>query len=323
MVRHAHTTFDAHPPLQKHRSGYDGSTKQPVANRSPVKQQTFTDHERSERPVVKSTKRSDETIPSVRSIERDMSRMNIEDPNVKQKRRASVYGHESLHELEGSVEAYQASKGTIPITKTNPIDSLVRQKKTSSDTSSRQSGKSSKSKTSREGSDIKSCRPSSDVKPRTNDNDKVALRFNASQDINFNMKGGIEGRTISVRPSKDGDGGDMELSIGSRGRTTVGSRPPIAGREKSRRRYSYIEGQGGVTEVERPRTSASRAPTRGSRGYEYITDQGVMQLERVRTGGSVAESVREEREPRIVRERIITTERSRRSSRSGFRVEDR
>ena len=80
----------------------------------------------------------------------------------------------------------------------------------------------------------------------------------------------------------------MELNIGSRGRTggsrTV--RPPA--NERSRRKYSYIDGEG-VTELERSRTTSS-APV----------------------------EVMEEDRPRIVRERITTTSRSRRSSRSGY-----
>ncbi len=327
MVRHAHTTSDAHPPLRQLRSGHEESTKAHVGNRSPVKQ-SFADHERSRRQDARPSKRSDDSVPSAHAVERGMGRTNIESSTVKHKRRASVYGHESLHDLECSVETYQAAaKGPPATSNPLPIDTLVRKKKPSSDTSSRHSGKSGKSKTSREGSDVKSRRPSSEIKNR-NENDGLAMRFNASQGVNLDLKGGIEGRTISLRQSKDGGEGNMELNIGSRGRT-VGTRPPIAGREKSRRRYSYVDGQtGGVTEVERTKTS-SRPPVRG---YSYIDDKGVTELERVRTGGSgssaalervrsgrsFAESIEEEREPRIVRERIVTTSRSRRRSRSGF-----
>lgn len=327
MARHAHTTSDAHPPLRQSRGGHEESTKAHGVNRSPVKQ-SFADHERSRRPDARVSKRRDNSVPRVHAVERGMSRMNIESSTAKHKRRASVYGHEALNDLERSVETYQAAaKGTPTAFNALPIDSLVRKKKTSSDTSSRHSGKSGKSKTSKEGSDVKSRRPSSEIKNR-NENDGLAMRFNASQGVNLDLKGGIEGRTISLRQSKDGGEGNMELNIGSRGRP-IGTRPPIAGREKSRRRYSYLDGQtGGVTEVERPKTS-SRPPLKG---YSYIDDKGVTELERVRTGGGsgsaaldrgrsgrrFAESIEEEREPRIVRERIVTTSRSRRSSRSGF-----
>jgi len=327
MIGHAHTTSGARPPLRQRRSGLQESTKARANNRSPVKQ-SFTDHERSRRPDARPSKRSDDSVSSTQAVERGMGRMNIESNTAKHKRRASVYGHESLHDLERSVESYQTvTKGAPTSSNALPIKSLVRKKDPSSDTSSRHSGKSGKSKTSREGSDGNCRRHSSETKNR-NENDGLAMRFNASQGVNLDLKGGIEGRTISLRQSKDGGEGEMELSIGSRGRA-VGSRPAIVGREKSRRRYSYMDGHtGGVTEVERPKTS-SRPPLRG---YSYITDQGVTELERVRTagsassaplervrtGGSFADSVQEERDPRIIRERIITTSRSRRNSRSGY-----
>ena len=187
---------------------------------------------------------------------------------------------------------------------------------------------------------MRSRRPSSEVKGHGNKTDKVAMRFNASQDINFDLKGGIEGRTISVRPSKDGDG-DMELSIGSRGRTPApaavapSSRPTLVqGREKSRRRYSYIEGQEGVMEVDRAKVGQA---SRGTSQYRNETRGGVVQVERGKSAGgrttstyyrsgparplqrvNTGESIREEGEfdePRVVRERVRMTSRSRRSSR--------
>ncbi len=284
------------------------------------------------------SKKIDDPVPHLRAVERDMGRMNIESNTAKHKRRASVYGHESFHDLEHSVETYQAAaKGTPTPFNPIPIESLVRKKKPSSDTSSRHSGK---SKTSREGSDVKSRRPSSEIKPR-GENDGLAMRFNASQGINLDLKGGIEGRTISLRQSKDGVEGDIDLNIGSRGRA-IGSRPPIAGREKSRRRYSYVDGRGGgVTEVERQKVSESGRPL-PLRGYSYVDDRGVVELERARMGGGggggggggALERVRSgrgfgdggleerdrerEREPRVLRERVVETRRSRRSSRSGF-----
>lgn len=331
MIRHAHTTSDAHPSLQKRRSRHEDSVEAHVGNRSPIKQ-SFAEHERSRRPDVRPAKKSDDAAPSIHAVERGISRVNIESNTAKHKRRASVYGHESLHDLERSVETYQAAtKGVPTAPHALPIDSLPRKHKTSSETSSRHSGKSGKSRTSREGSEVKSRRPSSEIKNR-NENDGLAMRFNASKSINLNLKGDIKDQTISLRPSKDGGEGEMELSIGARGRPAA-SRPPIAGREKSRRRYSYIDGQAiGVKEVERSKTT-SRPPLRG---YSYIDDRGVTELERVRTSGSSSsaglervrtagsftESVREEREPRIIRERIITTSRSRRSSRSGRGLAD-
>ena len=310
IVRHAHTTSEAHPQIQSRRSGYEEGPKAHAKNPSPVKQ-TFAEHERSRRPAAGPPKRSDDSLPTRQSNGHGTSRTTADSNAVKQKRRASLYGHESLRDLEGSVEEYQASKR--PLATPNPVDTLVRRKKppgSSSDTSSKHSGKSGRSRNSREGSDVKSRRPSSEVKSR-NENDGLAMRFNASQGVSIQMKGGIEGRTISLRQSRDGGEGEMELGIGSRGRT-VGSRPPIAGREKSRRRYSYADGQG-VTEVERPMTS-SRPP----RSHSYRDERGLPHLGRATTTSSTAESIQEEYEPVVVREKIITRSRSRRSSRSGY-----
>ena len=310
IVRHAHTTSEAHPQVHSRRSGYEEGSKTRVKNPSPVKQ-SFAEHERLRRPAAGPPKRSDDSLPSRQGNEHANSSTIAEINAVKQKRRTSLYGHETLQDLEGTVEAYQASRR--PLATSNPVDTLARRRRppgSSSDTSSKHSGKSGRSKTSREGSDVKSRRPSSDVKSR-NENDGLAMRFNASQGVNIQMKGGIEGRTISLRQSKDGGEGEMELGIGSRGRT-VGSRPPIVGREKSRRRYSYADGQG-VTEVERPMTS-SRPP----RSHSYRGERGLPHLGRATTTSSAAESIQEEYEPVVVREKIITRSRSRRSSRSGY-----
>lgn len=127
----------------------------------------------------------------------------------------------------------------------------------------------------------------SDVKTRSatigggNENDGFTMRFNASQGVSVDVKGGgVEGRTISLRPSTETEGG-MELSIGARGRGGSGGN---GGREKSRRRDSYLDGNGG-------------------RELEYA--QSV-----VREGDAGRERERE-------REKRIGSSRSRRSSRSG------
>lgn len=202
-------------------------------------------------------------------------------------RRASVYGHETLNEFVDEVEAYQASKGNGRTSNhiLIPPPALIRKKthtsSKSSETSSRKSvksGKSRTSKTSKEGSDLKTRRPS--------ENDKLSMRFDASQGVNVDLKGGMEGRMISVRQSKDE--GEMEFSIGSRGRTTLG--PGRESREKSRKRSSYRNGFS-ETEIERTRTmSRPRMKIRGR------------------------EDDRDEAEPRIIRERITTRTRSRRGS---------
>ncbi len=96
-----------------------------------------------------------------------------------------------------------------------------------------------------------------------------------------------------------------------------------------------------MTEVERQKVSESGRPL-PLRGYSYVDDRGVVELERARMGGGggggggggALERVRSgrgfgdggleerdrerEREPRVLRERVVETRRSRRSSRSGF-----
>lgn len=216
-----------------------------------------------------------------------MTRANLESDAAKRRRRASVYGHGSFNELTDEVEAYQASKGNgrksnhIPI----PPPALTRKKthtsSKSSETSSRKSGKSGKSgksRTSREGSDLKSRRPS--------ENDDFSMRVDASHGVNVDLKGGMEGRRISVRQHKDE--GEMEFSIGSRGRTIAGA--GRESREKSRKGYVYRDGQS-ETEIGRMRT-VSRPPMK------------------------IKEEADEEDEPqpRIIRERVTTRTRSRRGS---------
>ena len=313
MVRNARTTQDARPSSRNYRTGKEEVTEARTSNRSPTKQ-NFAEHERSRRPVTGTTKKSDDSIPSARSIERGLGRVGIENNSAKSKRRESFHGDENLRNLEGSIEAYQASHKMPAARNAVSVDTLMRRKKapgSSSETSSRHSGKSTKSRTSREGSDVRSRRQSSDVKTR-NDHSGLDLRFSAEQGVNLTMGDGMQGRTISVKQSKAAEG-EMELGIGSRGRT-VGSRPSLAGREKSRRSSSYIDSQG-MTEVERPKTS-SRPP----RAYSYRDERGLPQLDRIRTTSSAAESIKEEQEPKVIleRERITTRSRSRRSSRSGY-----
>ncbi len=287
--RHA-VTADAHPTHIHRRTLRDDRNTTHVGHQSSVKQ-SYGAHERARRP---SRNTSDETVPDTHGIERGMTRFNAESDAAKQRRRASVYGHESFHELTDEVEAYQASKGNgrtsshIPI----PPPTLVRRKthtsSKSSETSSRKSGKSGKSgksrtsKTSRDGSDLKSRRPG--------ENDKFSMRVDASHGVHVDLKGGMEGRRISVRQNKDD--GEMEFSIGSRGRSTVAV--GRESREKSRKRYSYRNGQS-ETEIERTRTM-SRPPAK------------------IRE-----EEDEDESEPRIIRERITTTSRTR-SRRGSSRV---
>lgn len=133
-----------------------------------------------------------------------------------------------LNELEDEVEAYQASKGNGPMLNHIPIpSSTLASTKTpigdkGSDTSSLKSLKSEKSrisKTSKDGSDLNS--------RRSNEDDEFRMRFDPSMGVNFNLKGDMEGRKISVRQSNDEE--EMEFSIGSPGRRNMD--PERQGRE--------------------------------------------------------------------------------------------
>lgn len=287
-MKHASTTPDVYQAQHIRRSGREESTGANVGHRNPNKE-SYGEHDRSRRPsLARPNRTSDEKVPNTHTLERNLARMTVESNAAKERRRSSVYDHESLHDLEGSVEAYQAAQRNNALHAPS-IDALVGRKKanaSSSSTSSRHSEKSEKSKNSREGSDGKSHRTSSDVK-RRHENEKIAMRFNASQGFNLDIKGDARNGTINLRQVKDE--GQMELNIGVRGRA-VGSRlTRPASEEKARRRNSsYVDGEA-VKELERARTT-SRAPQEKLGDYE----------------------------PRIIREHITTTSRSRRSSRSGY-----
>ena len=239
--------------------------------------------------------------------------MSIGSDAVKHRRRASVYGHETLNELADEVEAYQAAKGNgrtlnhIPIPPPSAMRKKTHTSSKSSETSSRKSAKSGKSrtsKTSKEGSDLKSRRPS--------ENDKFSMRFDASHGVNVDLKGGMEGRRISVRQNKDE--GEMEFSIGSRGRTVTSAGRD--GREKSRKRSSYRNGQS-ETEIARTRTM-SRPPmkTRGEEEEEEATRlrllrEHMMTRTRSRGGMSGKDEEEEATKLRILREHMMTRTRSR------------
>lgn len=192
---------------------------------------------------------------SLQTPERPFPRIRVESNSsaaAKQRHRASYYGHETPYDLEREVEAYQASTSYAAYAPSPPFhdfsaDSLklVRKKQHhggGSDTGSRVSGE---GRGSRDGSEVKprnSTDRRSDVKTRNatagsssgNENEGFTMRFNASQGVNVDLKGGGEGRTISLRQSGEEEGG-MELSIGSR-----------MGRERSQRgKAAYLDGSGG------------------------------------------------------------------------------
>ncbi|KAL8745882.1 MAG: hypothetical protein Q9190_002028 [Brigantiaea leucoxantha] len=242
-IRHAATT-NSHPQHYK-ESGQE----------SP-KRETTNENERHRRPSLvprQSTTTNGDYSEGSHNLHRSFARMNVESNSAaaKQRRRVTYYGGEAPKELERLVEDYQAQKSadkdadSLPLTADSLL--LVRKKTqtSNSDAGSRASGE---GKASRDGSDVKprsstGHRGGSDVKTR-NDSEGVTMRFNPAQRVNVDVKGGAEGRTISLRQSRDG-GGDMELSIGTKSEA----------REKSRRRQSYVDGNS-VRELEYPRAAS-------------------------------------------------------------------
>lgn len=267
-IRHAATTSVAHAALYSRRNTRADVTQEPhPVPRSPVEAIT-SPREASQRPAMAtrpSNSSSNNSGSSSHAIEREMRRLSVES-NARPSRPLSYYGHESARDLERSVEAYQACSGSGT---SNPMNvdtlNLVRKKThTSSDAGSRLSNQSKGSKRSNEIKPRTSTdrREGSDVKSR-NDTDGITMRFNALQAVSVDVKGSsVEGRNISLRPSKDGGDGDMVFSIGGKGDATS-SRASL--KEKSRRRYSYVESTG-VRELE-PAGSAGRL-TRESRTRE-------------------------------------------------------
>ena len=248
-IRHAATTSVAHAAIQQRRNSRTDVDPDLYQPQSPVKTKAPIP-EPPQRPTVTtrpSVSSSNNSASSSHGIEREMRRMSIESNSTTAKKRRpfSYYGHESPRDLERSVEAYQNSTGTstaLPLT----ADSLnlVRKKAHSnSETGTRLSAQSKGSKRSSEdkGRSLTDRRSGSDSKPR-NEADGLTMRFNASQAVNVDFKGeGIKGRTISLRPSNDGDEGDMVLGIGGKS-GAASSRAPL--KEKGRKRYSYVESSG-------------------------------------------------------------------------------
>ena len=290
-IRHAATTSALHPVLH-HARGRRGEEipAGPHRERSPRKASPEK-REHASRPSLASraSGSSGHERSSMHVADRNMARMRPESgAAAKQNRRASYYGHESHKDLERVVEAYQA----LTVADAGPrrpeltVDTLklIRKKTQDSETNSRNSRE---GKRSREGSDVKprsstDRRGGSDVKSRT-DTEGFTMRF--PQGVNIDLKGGgVEGRTISLRQSGEGEGG-MELSIGGRGRNPASKNETS---DRSRKRSSYIE-DGGAREMEYSRSLSQVAQP----------DKDVENL--------------------VERERKVAGSRSRRSSRIGYR----
>lgn len=325
VIRHAATTSAAYVSSHQRSSSRDlgegGSASRPTSRK-----QSFEGPPHSRRPsAARPLRTSDERVAQALQHERDRSRIDIveRDPvSVKGRRRVSVYGHESLKDLEGSVEAYQASKAGRESSSIPTADEMLRLMRKNklptsagSDAGSRKSGG---SKASRDGSDIKSTRHSgTDLKRHDSNEEKFAMRI--PKGANVNLQAGMEGRPISLRQSRDGDG-DMELRIGERGRAATSGptrdRPVIS--EESRRRYSVVGGQA-IAESEQEREPRLEEPSK------TITRRRESKNRPLEDKRYVERDVGYDGQRRIVRERIITrtTNRSRRSSRGAYDSRDR
>ncbi|KAL8818412.1 MAG: hypothetical protein Q9223_002948 [Gallowayella weberi] len=213
-------------------------------------------HERSRRPSLASrpsNASSNERTHNVDKLEHHFARLSVEGSGsaAKQRRRRTYYGGPVSRSLERQVESPQTRRTGNPEGTSMPLTAdslkLVRHKTqtSNSDAGSRVSGE---GRASRSSSDLKprsatGRRSSSEVKAR-NEIDGFTMRFDASQPVNLDLKGGAKDHTISLRQSKEGDG-NIELSIGAK---------PDA-REKNRRRQSYVDG-GGARELEYVRTAS-------------------------------------------------------------------
>ena len=262
-VRHAATTSVAHTGVHYRLSKpsdehfYRFPVEQGSRRTSPDKLHPSKRMPSTHRPSAAS---SNETSRHLHPSDHGTARVRVESSTAaKQRRRASYYGHETPYELERVMEAYQGSRNAdmgleMPALTADSLR-LVRKKTQGSDVDSRVSGD---GKRSRDGSDVKA-RVSADRRRPSEakvlaDDDGFKMSFNASQGVNLDLKGsGVEGRTISLRPSKE-DAGSMELSIGSRGMKS-GSRNE--GKEKHRKTHSYIN-EAGSADLEYAR-NVSRA----------------------------------------------------------------
>ncbi|KAI4132790.1 MAG: hypothetical protein LQ338_000494 [Usnochroma carphineum] len=252
-IRHAATTAARVPHLGKHVTNENLEGAQTQRSPHNYSGECYDRFARSPIASRHSNARSSDKTYGLDILEQRSAQMNVEGSSAaaKQRRRMTFYGGPIPKDLERQVEAYQAQKAANADAPTAPLTTdslkLVRHKTqtSNSDAGSRASGE---GRASREGSDVKprsatGRRGSSDVKTR-NENDAFTMRFNASQGVNVDLKGGGEGQTISLRQSREGEG-NMELSIRAKNES----------REKSRRRQSYMDGTT-VRELESIRTGS-------------------------------------------------------------------
>lgn len=260
-IRHAATTSIARPATHQYRNEPTKSKAIDSINLHNPPKETTISYEARRRPSLHtrpSTTSNNNPAFSTHALEQGIAGLSMDSnsTSTKQRRRMSLYGHESHQDLERSIEAYQKSAGSDSLPMTADSLDLLRKSK-SSNSSSRVSGG---GKSSRAGSSVKSRsstdrRGGSDVKSR-NDNDGLTMRFSAAHGVNVDFKGAsMEGRTISLRPSKDGGEGEMEVSIGAKASNTENK---AKSRDKSQKRRSYMESSGRELE---PAGNSSRSRT--------------------------------------------------------------
>ncbi|KAI9670029.1 MAG: hypothetical protein M1817_004509 [Caeruleum heppii] len=123
-------------------------------------------------------------------------------------RPVSYYGHEKTRDLEREAQAYQESMTrTMPLT-AETLKAQRRSRRHGSD-----SGSQGRTTSSREGSEIKS-RSGSGMNTSVPDGDEnLTVRFHAGSGVKLDFSGGLDGRTISLKPGQSGE--PAELSIRS------------------------------------------------------------------------------------------------------------
>ncbi|KAI4187328.1 MAG: hypothetical protein L6R41_002870 [Letrouitia leprolyta] len=265
-IRHAATTTSRTPHTGQYftqeRSEEDQTQRSPHRYAGEY-------HDKPSRPALAvrhSNVKGSERTHGMDRLEQNFASMSVEGSSAaaKQRRRMTYYGGPIPKDLERQVEAYQAEKQASAETETTPLtaDSLkLVRRKTQTSNSDAGSRVSAEGRASREGSDVKprsatGRRGSSDVKARNDDG--FTMRFNTSQGVNVDLKGGAKDRTISLRQSREGEG-NMELSIKGKNDT----------RDKSRRRQSYIDGST-VRELESLRAGSRMGrPSREADGERH------------------------------------------------------
>ncbi|KAI9800001.1 MAG: hypothetical protein M1833_003530 [Piccolia ochrophora] len=183
--------------------GYPGSSERPHRTKTPKPQGTSS----SRRPSLSSGGSS----RKAKSYHNDESaQIQVENDR---RRRASYYGYEGAkdHERQRDAEAYQNYVGrSAPVT----VDTVRPRTKSSRKGSDSGSQTHSRASSSRESSDVKR-RPSSGMAGSVPESDdSFRLQFVSSAGVNLKFTDGFEGRTVSLKPSQDGE--HTELSIGSR-----------------------------------------------------------------------------------------------------------